>query len=477
MKQLGLQLRQTKIVATIGPVTGSKTMIERLIRAGMNVARLNLSHGKPSEHARYIQAIRQISQRVGSIVAILIDLPGPKFRTGRLRDGQTTLKKGASIVLTTRQITGDASIVSVNLTSLFEDIRVGDIVLVDDGAIQLRVTGKENGQVKCKIKVGGVLTEKRGLVIPGMHVSAPYITDAMKKDLEFAIEQRPDYLGLSYVSSDADVLSVKAILRDHNAEIPVISKIERGQAIKNFDRILSVSDGIMVARGDLGVDIPLENVPLLQKEIIHKCNRSGKPVIVATQMLESMVKTPLPTRAEVSDVANAILDGTDATMLSAETSIGNYPLQSMKMMVKIAREIECQQSYNGLLQARGSWIEKETDELISYNACLTAQQLGAVAIIAFTQSGSTARRVSKYRPHVPIVALTPIQAVMGRLALHWGVIPYLISEISSVDELFQQGATIAKRLRLAKAGDLIIITAGIPIGIEGTTNLLKVERV
>jgi pyruvate kinase len=270
---------------------------------------------------------------------------------------------------------------------------------------------------------------------------------------------------------------VKAILRDHDAEIPIISKIERGQAIKNFDRILSVSDGIMVARGDLGVDVPLENVPLLQKEIIHKCNRSGKPVITATQMLESMVKTPFPTRAEVSDVANAILDGTDATMLSAETSIGNYPLQSMKMMVKIAREIERQQPYEGLLQERGSWIEKETDELISYNACLTAQQLGAVAIIAFTQSGSTARRVSKYRPHMPILALTPIPAVMGRLTLHWGVTPYLISEISSVDDLFRQAATIAKRLGLAKTGDLIIITAGVPIGIEGTTNLLKVERV
>jgi pyruvate kinase len=477
MKRPSYNFRRTKIVCTIGPATGSPALIRALIRAGMNVARLNLSHGNFTEHSRYIRLIRELSQRSGTEVAILIDLPGPKYRTGRLKGGQAILKKGATVVLTTDQIEGDAAMVSVNLPELYQDIKKGDTVLLDDGAMQLRVSEKKDGRVKCKVIVGGTLTKNRGLVVPGMPTSGPYVTDALKEDIKFAVEQNPDYLALSFVSSNDDIKSVKSIISKYDADIPIITKIERKQAVADFNNILLASDGIMVARGDLGVDIPLEKVPLVQKEIIRKCNRVGKPVITATQMLESMVNAALPTRAEVTDVANAIFDGTDATMLSAETSIGNYPVASVKMMVKIAREAEKRLPYEGLLQERSDWIEQETDELISYNACLTAQQLGAAAIVAFTQSGNTAGRVSKYRPRAPILAISPNGSVVGRSLLHWGVIPLRIDPIASVDELFDTGSRLCRQLKLARSGEMIVITGGIPVGQAGATNLLKVQTV
>jgi pyruvate kinase len=451
--------------------------MERLIRAGMNVARLNLSHGTLAIHAQYIQNIRRIGQRLGLQVAILIDLPGPKYRTGRLKDGQASLKKGALVTLTTRDIEGDASVVPVNLPTLPQDVKTGDTVLLDDGAMQLRVLGKNGNEVKCRVTVGGVLTERRGLVVPGMRASGSFVTEALREHIAFAVQQQPDYLAISFVSSAEDVFAVRAILTEHNADIPVISKIERVQAVRDFDDILSASDSIMVARGDLGVDIPLEKVPLIQKEIIQKCNRAGKPVITATQMLESMVNAARPTRAEVTDVANAILDGTDATMLSAETSVGKFPVQAVRTMARIALETEKRLPYAHLIAERSTWIERETDELISYSACHTADSIGAVAIMAFTQSGSTARRVSKYRPKVPIVALTPSRVISGRLLLHWGVYPFQIEEAKSVDGLFATATQIARETGVAKPNDLIVITGGVPIGIAGSTNMLKVERI
>jgi len=477
MKRFSYNFRRTKIVCTIGPATGSPALIRALIKAGMNVARLNLSHGSFTKHSRYIQLIRESSQRLGIEVAILMDLTGPKYRTGRLKGGKAALKKGATVILTTRQIEGDAAIVSVNLPELYHDIKKGDTVLLDDGAMRLRVSEKENGEVKCKVVVGGMLTENRGLVVPGMPTSGSYLIDALKEDIKFAVEQRPDYLALSFVSSSEDIKSVKSILGKNDADIPIIAKIERRQAVADFNNILLASDGIMVARGDLGVDIPLEKVPLVQKEIIRKCNRAGKPVITATQMLESMVNAARPTRAEVTDVANAIFDGTDATMLSAETSIGNYSLESVRTMVKVIRGAESQLPYERFLQERRDWIEQETDEVISYNACLTAQQLGASVIVAFTQSGNTAGRVSKYRPRTPVLAISPSRSVVGRSLLRWGVIPLRIAPIASVDELFAAGSRLCRQLRLAKPGDLIVITGGIPVGQAGATNLLKVQMV
>jgi pyruvate kinase len=476
MKRSSLFERRTKIVCTIGPATSSAAVIEQLIKAGMNVARLNLSHGTYKEHTRYIQTVRKLSHSLAIPVAILIDLPGPKYRTGKLKDGQAKLKKGAKVVLTTRRVLGGNGVIPVNLPTLPHDTRVGDRVLLDDGAMQLKVLQKRGTEIRCKIVVGGILTEERGLVVPGMRISGPYVSNALRESISFAVEQAPDYLALSFVGDAKDVSDVRAVLRENGADIPVIAKIERGMAVDRFDSILRVSDGIMVARGDLGVDIRLERVPLVQKEIIRKCNQAGTPVITATQMMESMVNAPSPTRAEVADVANAIFDGTDAVMLSAETSIGKYPVQAVRMMASIARETENRLPYDQMLSERGKWLEQKTDELISYSACYTAHSLGAAGIVAFTQSGSTAGRVSKYRPRTPILAITPDAMVVGRLMLRWGVYPFQIAGASSVDELFSTAAQLSKELGLAKRGDLIVITGGIPVGVAGSTNLLKVEN-
>jgi pyruvate kinase len=472
-----LERRRTKIVCTIGPATSSTTMIEGLIRAGMNVARLNLAHGTPGEHARYVQTIRNMSKRLHTNVAILVDLPGPKYRTGRLKGGQVLLKKGAELVFTTQQIEGDATRVSVNLPNLPKDVKPGDTILIADGEMQAKALGIEGGKVISRVTVGGILTEERGLVVPGMRMSGPFLSDNLRKDLTFALSQQPDYLALSFVTEAEDVVSVRKLMIEDSAEVPIIAKIERGEAVRNLDSIVASADGIMVARGDLGVDIPLEKVPLVQKEIIRKCNQAGKPVITATEMLESMVKSMRPTRAEASDVTNAIFDGTDATMLSEETSIGKNPLEAVVIMDKIAREAEKKLPYEMALSEKKIWFEQRTEELISYNACVTAHSLDARAIVAFTKSGSTAGRVSKYRPRMAIVAITPEEVICRRLVLYWGVQPVRIATPSSVSGLFATASGIAKELGLAKPGDLVVITGGIPLGVGSTTNLLKVEVV
>lgn len=477
MKRSKLFDRRTKIVCTIGPATGTSAAIRRLIRAGMNIARLNLSHGTYRDHSRYVQTVRRLSGSLGVPVAILMDLPGPKYRTGKLKDGQARLRRGARVILSTTEREGDGEVIPVNLPSLAQDVKMGDTVLLDDGALQLKVVERRETEVDCRVTVGGMLTEGRGLVVPGMRTSGPFVTDALRESIAFAVGQQPDFLALSFVRDAGDVVSVTKILREAAADIPIISKIERGIAVSRFDGILAASEGIMVARGDLGVDIPLERVPLVQKSIIRKCNQAGKPVITATQMLESMVNVPRPTRAEVTDVANAIIDGTDAVMLSAETSIGKYPAQAVKMMAKIARETEDTLSCEQMLLERGGWLEQKTDELISYSACYTAHTLGAVALVAFTQSGSTARRVSKCRPGVPVLALTPDPVILERLMLHWGVCPVRTDAPASVEELFATGARLCREMGLARPGDLIVITGGVPIGVTGSTNLLKVEKI
>ena len=476
MKRSNFFNKRTKIVCTIGPATGSAAVIDKLIRAGMNVARFNLSHGTYSEHARHIQTIRDVSHRLAIPVATIIDLPGPKYRTGKLKDGRATLNEGAQVVLTTRQIGGDDNAIPVNLPTLSKDVKVGDTILLDDGAMQLKVLAKQDTDVSCRVMIGGILTEGRGLVVPGMRISGSFITNTLRECIVFTIKQQPDYLALSFVSKATDLISVRAILHENDADIPIIAKIERGVAVERFDSILMASDGIMIARGDLGVDIPLEKIPLVQKEIIKKCNKVGKPVITATQMLESMVNAPRPTRAEVTDVANAIFDGTDAIMLSGETSIGKYPVQAVKMMTRIAKEAEDVLPYKQILSESGGWPERKTDELISYSACHTAHSLEAAALVAFTQSGSTAGRVSRYRPRMPILAISPSTTVVGRLLLRWGVYPFQIDGASSVEDLFATGAKLSKELGLAKTGDLIVITGGIPVGVTGSTNLLKVEQ-
>jgi pyruvate kinase len=475
MKQGGYFTRRTRIVCTLGPATCSPVVLEQLIKAGMNVARLNLSHGTYKEHTQSIRMVRKLA--LATPIAVLLDLPGPRYRTGKLKSGEVMLNKGAQVILTTRPIRGDDGLITVHPPSLIQDIKVDDVVLLDDGAIELRVLRRQGTDVGCRVMVGGMLSEERGLVVPGMRISGSFVSDTLLKCILFAIRQRADYLALSFVSSAEDVTSVREILREQGADIAIVSKIETGSAVDKFDSILAVSDGIMVARGDLGVDIPLRRIPMVQKEIVEKCNEAGKPVIIATQMLESMVNAPRPTRAEVTDVANAVFDGADAIMLSEETSIGKYPVQALKMMASIAREVERKLPYEQMLAEHGKWLEQKTDELISYSACHTAQSLKVAALVAFTQSGSTAGRVSKYRPRMPILAITPDAAVVRRLTLRWGVYPFQIAGASSVAELFSIAAKLSRQLGLAKAGDLIVITGGIPVGVAGSTNLLKVEKV
>ena len=356
MKNPAYYHRRTKIICTIVPASGSPAVMQRLIRAGMDVARLNLSHGTLEEHARYIETVRKISRRLGIDVAILIDLPGPKYRIGRLKGGQVVLRKGSQVRLTTRDIKGNATRLPVTLPNLAAGIKVGDTVILDDGAMQLKVQGIEGEEVKCRVTVGGLLRQGRGLVVPGRRISVPFISEKLREDIVFAIGQKPDYLALSFVTDAGDITDVRNILRRNRADIPIIAKIERGEAVDNFGRILAAADGIMVARGDLGVELPLERVPLIQKDIIRRCNRAGKPVITATEMLESMLDSVRPTRAETTDVANAIFDGTDAIMLSGETAIGKYPVPSVKVMASIARATEKRLSYEDILAERRSWL-------------------------------------------------------------------------------------------------------------------------
>jgi pyruvate kinase len=477
MKNSNYFLRRTKIICTIGPASGSPAMLQRLIAAGMDIARLNLSHGALKTHAGYIANVRKLAQRAGITIAILIDLPGPKYRIGRLGGGQVTLKKGSHITLTTDDIEGNATLLPVTFPNITRDIKNGDNVILDDGAMELKVQGKDSCSIRCRVTVGGLLRQGRGLVVPGMKISVPFLTEQLKQDIIFAIEQKPDYLALSFVTCPEDIESVRVLLRERGADIPIIAKIERGEAVKNFTNILNTCDGIMVARGDLGVEIPLEKVPLVQKDLIERCNRAGKPVITATEMLESMIDSVRPTRAETTDVANAIFDGTDAIMLSAETSIGKYPVQAVKVMSAIARAAEKKLPYEHLLAERRLWLDRETDELISYNACQTANSLRAAAVVAFTRSGSTARRISHYRPSVPIIALTPDAVVAGKLLLYWGVRPHVIAMLSNMDKLFTLVSTLSRDLGVAKPGNLIVIVAGIPIGQIGSTNMLKVHKV
>jgi pyruvate kinase len=387
------------------------------------------------------------------------------------------LSEGADFTLTTRDVSGDEHEVSVSLPSLPRDVRRGNVIFLDDGAIQLKVVGISETDVKCKVVVGGALRAGKGINIPGVTLSTPSLTERDVKHMLFGIEQAVDFIALSFVRSGDDVLQAQRILRERGAEIPLIAKIEKHEAVSNMDQILDVADGVMVARGDLGIEIPIQKVPLVQKELIRKCNRRGKPVIVATQMLESMISSAAPTRAEVTDVANAIFDGTDAIMLSAETAIGRYPIRAVRMMSRIAVETEAPLPYKQILMEKGADLEPETDDAISYDACHTAQQLKAAAIIAFTTSGSTAQRVSRYRPQAPILAITHNDATRKRLALSWGVYPFEVAEPSKLEDLFAAGVRLALETGVAKSGDLIVITGGVPIGVPGSTNLLRVERI
>lgn len=473
-----MTLRQkTKIVCTIGPATGSTPDMEELIKAGMNVARLNFSHGSHEEHAGYIRNIRKAAAKLKTPVAILQDLAGPKIRTGQLMKKEVQLKEGSSLTLTTLEVPGDEHSVSLNLPQVIDNLKQGDVIFLDDGAIKLEVVETSRKAVKCRVIVGGVLGAEKGVNVPGIRLNVPSSTEKDFEDLVFGIEHEVDFVALSFVREAGDIIRVRKFLKEKKADIPLIAKIEKWEAIEHLDKILAASDGLMVARGDLGVEIPIEKVPLEQKDIIRKCNRAGKPVITATQMLQSMIDAPYPTRAEVTDIANSIFDGTDAIMLSGETAVGRYPVEAVQVMMKLALTTEAALPYSKMLLEKGADLEPQTDDAISYAACHTAQQLGAAAIVAFTTSGSTARRVAKYRPGTPIISATPSSKQRRRLLLSWGVYPFEVTEPSDVTGLLAQGVKLSLETGVARKGDLIVITAGIPIGMAGTTNLLKVEKV
>jgi len=470
-------LRKTKLVCTIGPASSPSRVIEKMMQAGMNVARLNFSHGTWEEHAEVIRTVRDFSAVLYIPVAILIDLPGPKPRTGRLKKKRVHIKEGDNLSLTSERVPGDEHRISVDFPSFFNDIRAGDFIFLNDGAIQLKVISTTNIEVKCKVVVGGLLSDNKGINVPGVRLNVPSVTSEDLKNLAFAVEQGVDFVAISFVRSVADVLEIKQILQEKRANIPLIAKIEKHEGVNDIDRIIAEVDGIMIARGDLGIEIPLKKVPIVQKEIIRKCNQAGKPVIVATQMLESMVGATRPTRAEVSDVANAIFDGTDAVMLSDETAVGKYPVRTVNTMASIITETEKVLPYERVLLEKSEQVTAQTDDAISYAACHMSQRLGVACIVAYTSSGSTALRVSKYRPKVPILAITPSANTARRLMLSWGIEPHLATEPSNVDIMFQDAAQLALQTGIAKRGELVIITAGIPMGTPGSTNVVKVHRV
>ncbi|TMW71703.1 pyruvate kinase [Alteribacter natronophilus] len=471
-------MRKTKIVCTIGPASESPEKLTKLIEAGMNVARLNFSHGDFEEHGARIQSIREASEKTGEKVAILLDTKGPEIRTQTLEGGEAELVQGSEVIVSMTEVTGNSGKISVTYPGLIDDVHEGSILLLDDGLIELRVKAIRDNELVTEVVNSGTLKNKKGVNVPGVSVNLPGITEKDANDIVFGIEQDVDFIAASFVRRASDVLEIRELLEKHNAEhIQIIPKIENQEGVDNIDEILEVSDGLMVARGDLGVEIPAEDVPLVQKELIKKCNTHGKPVITATQMLDSMQRNPRPTRAEASDVANAIFDGTDAIMLSGETAAGTYPVESVQTMNNIARKAETALKFEDILRKRSRESEQTITDSISQSVAHTAMNLNSSAILTATESGHTARMVSKYRPKSPIVAITHSERVCRSLCLVWGVYPQLGKKATTTDEMFSTAVEESLTSGLVNHGDLVIISAGVPVGERGTTNIMKVHVV
>jgi pyruvate kinase len=473
-------LRKTKIVCTIGPASESVEKLTHLIEAGMNVARLNFSHGDFEEHGQRIQNIREASKLTGKTVAILLDTKGPEIRTNNMVNGTIELKSGDNIIISMIEVEGTTEKFSITYPGLIDDVHVGSKILLDDGLIGLEVLhiDKEQNEIQTKILNSGTLKNKKGVNVPGVSVKLPGITEKDTNDIIFGIEQGVDFIAASFVRRASDVLEIRQLLEEKQAtHIHIIPKIENQEGVDNIEEILEVSDGLMVARGDLGVEIPAEEVPLVQKMLIKKCNTQGKPVITATQMLDSMQRNPRPTRAEASDVANAIFDGTDAIMLSGETAAGIYPVEAVQTMHNIASRAEQALDHKEILSARSKNSEHNLTDAIGQSVAHTALNLDVNAIITPTESGHTARMISKYRTKAPIVAVTANDHVCRRLALVWGVYPQLGRICSSTDEMLDSAVEDSLNSGLVKHGDLVVITAGVPVGEAGTTNMMKIHVV
>ncbi|MBC7288286.1 MAG: pyruvate kinase [Armatimonadetes bacterium] len=470
---------RTKIVCTVGPACEDFAVLERMLEAGMDVVRLNFSHADHDWHARMIEKVRALERKTGTFIGIIADLQGPRFRVGALKGGRMTLHEGTSVRLTTRPVVGDGGLIPTDYAGLPRDVKPGDRILLDDGLLELRVVSVAADEVVCDVVVGGELLEHKGMNLPGVKVSARSLTDKDREDLRFALEHEVDYVALSFVRSAADVGELKELIRELGGRTHVIAKLEKPEALEELDRVVQSADAVMVARGDLGVELRPEEVPFAQKKIINACMAHRKPVITATQMLDSMREHPRPTRAEVTDVANAILDGTDAVMLSGETAAGKYPVEAVAMMARIAYETE---RYQIGLPHLTTDVAADTDRLlvadaVARSAAEAAENLGARLIVAFTQSGWTARLISKCRPAIPIVAATPDVQTARRCSLYWGVTPLLIVPAESTDDMIAAVEDMCLAHELAGRGDTLVITAGTPMGRPGTTNMMRVEKI
>ena len=469
-------MRHAKIVCTIGPASRDESVMRRLLDAGMDVVRINMAHGTHDDHALTIKIARSMEEETGRPIPVLMDLAGPKLRVGDVDGDEVELCDGDEFVVTTRDILGTKDAVSINYYDLPKDVQPGDTILIDEGLITLEVLGVEGGDVRTRIIEGGPLNSRRGVHLPGVKVSLSPLSEKDRADLRFGLEHGVDWVGLSFVRNAEDVKLLLSLIAEASSSAKVIAKIEKTEAVEEFDDILEVSHGIMIARGDLGIEMPTEKVPFVQKMIIDKCMKAAKPVITATQMLDSMIRNPRPTRAEVSDVANAVLDGSDALMLSGETAMGRFPIESVEMMERSIMEAEKVLTYcvdrGG---AKGQPIGMTA--AISRATCEIASSLEAKAIITSTQSGETARQVAKHRPHQPIVAVSPSPEVVRQLRLSWGVIPLVASPSIHLDNMFDIAVDIPLRVGLIDSGDLVVITAGVLVNVPGTTNLIKVHRV
>lgn len=466
-------MRRTKIVCTIGPASASDQVVKELIQAGMNVARLNFSHGDYAFHARMIRKIRRIARKLDRPVAILQDLPGPKIRIGPVEESRIRLQRGRSLALTAREVMGNDRAISVSYEDFTRAVKKGDPILLGDGEIELEAVQVGKNEVECKVVVGGLLSSQKGIHFPKGRLNLRALTEQDKRDLAFGIEHRVDLIALSFVRSREDIRYARREMKKRGARIPIIAKIEKHEALDHIDEILDGVDGIMVARGDLGLEVAPERIPALQKMMIRKANLRGKPVITATQMLRSMVQNPRPTRAEVADIANAVLDGTDALMLSEESAVGDYPVEAVKMMAGVARQTE------GILEPRYQFtgLKKTVPEAISLAAISLARDLQVKAFLIPTSSGSTARMIARYRPVQPIIAISPNPQTVKTLCLVWGVYALQVRGFKSTDTMIKLLHKKALGLGVVKRGDLVAITAGLPLHQPGTTNLITVETI
>ncbi|WP_017813941.1 MULTISPECIES: pyruvate kinase [Paenibacillus] len=469
---------RTKIICTMGPACDSIEMLKEMIQAGMTVARLNMAHGELEDHVMRIRNVRQAAAELNTFVPIMMDIKGPEVRIGKLKEASFELRTGNQLILTTEEILGDAERIGVNYPQLNQDVHAGDRILLDDGLIDLTVREVRDSEIVCDIVSGGTIKPRKGVNLPGIHTSLPGVTERDVMHIHFGLEQNIEMIAASFVRKGDDIREIRDILAKNNAEdVQIYSKIENAEGMENLDDIIEASDGIMVARGDLGVEVPIQDVPALQKEMIDKCNVAGKPVIVATHMLESMQVNPRPTRSEVSDVANAVLQGADVIMLSGESAAGKYPVQSVQTMAAVAKRAESMLDYQEQFSRKRALQSTNITEVISQGAVSASLELNAKAIIISTESGFTARMISKYRPSAPIIAVTHNDAVLNKVCLLSGVIPVKGEAVSSTDEMFESAIRNAVTTGHICAGDIVVLSAGVPIGQSGNTNLLKIQQV